>query len=145
MRAAIVIVVMVLLAVTTAFVQEHRSNEAAARLRAMVRTTAAVRRRGAASDGDFKEVAIETLVPGDIVRLVLGDGSRFVIAGVVAGIVMTLVCSRVVGRFLFGVSASDPLTLLGVAPVLSAVALMACGVPAWRAARADPTITLRSE
>ena len=71
-RAAVVIAVMVLLAVTTAFVQEHRSNEAAARLRAMVRTTAAVRRQGAVGDG-FVEVPIETLVPGDIVRLSAGD------------------------------------------------------------------------
>jgi hypothetical protein len=53
MRAAIVIVLMVLLAVGTAFVQEHRSNEAAARLRAMVKTTASVKRRAAAGDGDF--------------------------------------------------------------------------------------------
>jgi P-type Mg2+ transporter len=45
-RAAVVIAAMVVLAITTAFVQEHRSNEAAARLRAMVKTTASVRRRG---------------------------------------------------------------------------------------------------
>jgi len=73
MRAAIVIVLMVLLAVGTAFVQEHRSNEAAARLRAMVKTTASVKRRPAAGDGDFAEVPIESLVPGDIVRLSAGD------------------------------------------------------------------------
>jgi len=73
MRAAIVIVLMVLLAVGTAFVQEHRSNEAAARLRAMVKTTASVRRRPAVGDGDFAEVPIESLVPGDIVRLSAGD------------------------------------------------------------------------
>jgi Mg2+-importing ATPase len=72
MRAAIVIVLMVLLAVGTAFVQEHRSNEAAARLRAMVKTTASVRRRPV-GDGDFAEVPIESLVPGDIVRLSAGD------------------------------------------------------------------------
>ncbi len=81
----------------------------------------------------------------NIVRLVLGDGSRFVILGVAAGIVMTLACSRVVGRFLFGVSAYDPLTLMSVTPVLSIVALIACAVPACRAARVDPTIALRSE
>jgi len=73
MRAAIVIVLMVLLAVGTAFIQEHRSNEAAARLRAMVKTTASVRRRPAVGDGDFAEVPIESLVPGDIVRLSAGD------------------------------------------------------------------------
>jgi Mg2+-importing ATPase len=72
-RAAIVIALMVLLAVGTAFVQEHRSNEAAARLRAMVKTTASVRRRGPDGDGDFAEVPLETLVPGDVVRLSAGD------------------------------------------------------------------------
>jgi Mg2+-importing ATPase len=71
LRAAIVIVLIVLLAVGTAFVQEHRSNAAAARLRAMVKTTASVRRQPAV--GDFVEVPIESLVPGDIVRLSAGD------------------------------------------------------------------------
>jgi P-type Mg2+ transporter len=72
-RAAIVIGLIVLLAIATAFVQEHRSNEAAARLRAMVRTTASVRRRTPAGDGDFAEVPLDTLVPGDVVRLSAGD------------------------------------------------------------------------
>ena len=73
-RAAIVIALMVLLAVGTAFVQEHRSNEAAARLRAMVKTTASVTAaRERRASGDFAEVPIETLVPGDIVRLSAGD------------------------------------------------------------------------
>ena len=69
-RAAIVIAVMVLLSVTLGFVQEHRSNRAAEALRAMVRTTASVRRRGVP---DTIEAPIETLVPGDIVRLSAGD------------------------------------------------------------------------
>src|SRR6516165_8259413 len=73
LRAALVIVIMVVLSVVTAFIQEHRSNEAAARLRAMVKTTASVRRRPAVGDGDFAEVPIESLVPGDIVRLSAGD------------------------------------------------------------------------
>ena len=72
-RAAIVIAVMVVLAISTAFFQEHRANEAAANLRAMVKTTASVRRRLAGADGDFVEVPIETVVPGDIVRLSAGD------------------------------------------------------------------------
>jgi len=72
-RAAVVIAVMVVLAVATAFVQEHRSNEAAARLRSMVRTSAAVKRRTGAAAGAFSEIAIETLVPGDIVQLAAGD------------------------------------------------------------------------
>ena len=72
-RAAIVIIVMVLLSIITAFIQEHRSNEAAARLRAMVKTTASVRRSNGVAHGDFTEVPLETLVPGDIVRLSAGD------------------------------------------------------------------------
>jgi P-type Mg2+ transporter len=73
LRAAIVIALMVLLAITTAFVQEHRSNEAAARLRAMVKTTASVSRPGVEGHADFVEIPIEALVPGDVVRLSAGD------------------------------------------------------------------------
>ena len=78
-RAAIVIAIMVILAITTAFVQEHRSNEAAAKLRAMVKTTASVKRRGARPDtgedlsNGFHEIPMQRLVPGDIVRLSAGD------------------------------------------------------------------------
>jgi Mg2+-importing ATPase len=72
-RAAVVIATMVVLAITTAFIQEHRSNEAAARLRAMVHTTASVRRSPRRSDDPFSEVPIDCLVPGDVVRLSAGD------------------------------------------------------------------------
>jgi Mg2+-importing ATPase len=79
LNAAIVILVIVTLAILMAFIQEHRSNDAAARLRAMVKITTSIRRRGgnaaetpAASRG-FEERASETLVPGDIVRLSTGD------------------------------------------------------------------------
>ena len=76
---ALMILVIVILAVITAFIQEHRSNDAAAKLRAMVKTTASVKRKGGAiiSDEDrlngFIEIPIEQLVPGDIVRLSAGD------------------------------------------------------------------------
>ena len=79
LRAAIVILIMVVLAITTAFVQEHRSNDAAAKLRAMVKTMANVKRRGvavAATDDQsqgFVEIAMDQLVPGDLVRLSAGD------------------------------------------------------------------------
>ena len=68
-RAAIVIILMIILSVTLGFIQEHRSNQAAAKLRAMVRTTATVRRQGS---GDA-EIPIEQIVPGDIVLLSAGD------------------------------------------------------------------------
>src|SRR5260370_34063203 len=72
-RAAIVIAIMVILAITTAFVQEHRSNEAAAQLRAMVHTTASVRRNPSRSEDPFSEIPIERLVPGAVLRLSPGD------------------------------------------------------------------------
>lgn len=78
-RAAVVIAIIVALAITMAFIQEHRSNNAAAKLRAMVKTTASVKRRGALKPagedqaGGFAEIHIDTLVPGDIVRLSAGD------------------------------------------------------------------------
>jgi Mg2+-importing ATPase len=72
LRAAIVIAVIVLLAVVTAFVQQHKSNLAAQRLRAMVHTTASVRRPGGGPES-WQETAIEGLVPGDVVRLSAGD------------------------------------------------------------------------
>ena len=72
-RAAVVIASMVVLAITTAFIQEHRSNEAAARLRDMVHTTASVRRSPSDANDPFSEIPIEQLVPGDVVRLSAGD------------------------------------------------------------------------
>jgi len=72
-RAAVVIVIMVVLSIITAFIQEHRSNEAAARLRAMVKTTASVKRVADGKPSEFSELAMEMLVPGDIVRLSAGD------------------------------------------------------------------------
>jgi P-type Mg2+ transporter len=72
-RAAVVIAAMVILAITTAFIQEHRSNEAAAKLRAMVHTTVSVRRTPCSADDPFSEIPMEQLVPGDVVRLSAGD------------------------------------------------------------------------
>ncbi|WP_363349935.1 magnesium-translocating P-type ATPase [Methylocystis echinoides] len=71
-RAAIVISAIVVLSVLLAFVQEHRSNSAAAKLRAMVRTHVSVRRPDSGGD-PFVETSLEALVPGDIVRLAAGD------------------------------------------------------------------------
>jgi P-type Mg2+ transporter len=68
LRAAVVILVMVVLSVGLSFVQEHRSNRAAAALRAMVRTTTAVRRGGV-----VREIPVEQVIPGDIVQLAAGD------------------------------------------------------------------------
>jgi predicted permease len=80
-----------------------------------------------------------------IVRLVLENGAAFVVLGIAAGMAMTLAGSRIVDRFLFGVSVYDPLTLVSVVVVLGGVTLIACAIPAWRAARVDPAIALRVE
>jgi Mg2+-importing ATPase len=78
-RAAIVIATMVILSIVTAFIQEHRSNQAAAKLRALVKTTASVKRRGlsaatrASKVGGFAEMPMEEIVPGDLVALSAGD------------------------------------------------------------------------
>ncbi len=77
-RAAALIAAMVVLSVVTTFVQEHRSNQAAAKLRALVKTTASVKRQGRTPTGTsridgFEEVPIEEIVPGDLVALSAGD------------------------------------------------------------------------
>jgi hypothetical protein len=82
---------------------------------------------------------------GQIVRLVAQDGLALVLLGVALGLVATLACSGILSRFLFGVPAHDLMTLLSVTPVLTVVALLACIIPAWRFARLDPTIALRSD
>jgi Mg2+-importing ATPase len=73
MRAAIVIMVMVVLSVSLAFLQEHRSNQAAAQLQAMVKTKANVRRRTEAGAARTLDIPIDQLVSGDIVHLAAGD------------------------------------------------------------------------
>jgi predicted permease len=80
-----------------------------------------------------------------IIRLVLENAATLVVLGVAAGMAMSLAGSRIVDRFLFGVSVNDPVTLVSVVPVLGGVTLIACAIPAWRAARVDPAIALRSE
>jgi ABC-type antimicrobial peptide transport system permease subunit len=82
---------------------------------------------------------------GDIVGMILRQGLSLTGAGVAVGAALALAFMRVINDMLFGVTASDPVTYVGVALVLSAVALAACLVPAWRAARVDPATTLRAE
>jgi P-type Mg2+ transporter len=72
-RAAIVIAVMVLLSISLSFIQEHRSNNAAAKLQRMVSITATVRRLTGVQTQDHVDVPVERLVPGDIVLLSAGD------------------------------------------------------------------------
>ncbi|MGB6876239.1 MAG: ABC transporter permease [Candidatus Acidiferrales bacterium] len=81
----------------------------------------------------------------DILRGILAQGLRLAGLGVVIGVVGALALSQVLGTLLFGVSATDPLTLAGAVAVLLAVAAAACYIPARRAMRVDPMIALRYE
>jgi ABC-type antimicrobial peptide transport system permease subunit len=82
---------------------------------------------------------------GNILRLVLGEGARMAVLGVVIGIAASLALTRLISTLLFGVSATDPLTFAGVAVLLSLVALLASYIPARRAMRVDPMVALRHE
>ena len=81
----------------------------------------------------------------DIIRMVLGSGVALALAGIIIGLAGTLALSSVLKSQLFGVTATDPLTFIGVAFGLIAVATAACYIPAWRAANADPLVALRNE
>ncbi|HUL78763.1 MAG TPA: ABC transporter permease [Vicinamibacteria bacterium] len=81
----------------------------------------------------------------DVVRLFLADGGTVVLQGIAAGTVLALVASHLLRGFVFGVTTTDPVTYLTVVALLSAVAVAACAVPAWRAARVEPSRALRME
>ena len=81
----------------------------------------------------------------EVVRLVLGRGMRIVGLATVVGLGAAFAAARLLRGQLFGVTASDPLTFLGVPVILAMVALIACYLPARRAARVNPAIALRSE
>jgi putative ABC transport system permease protein len=83
--------------------------------------------------------------PGDVFRIVLGDGLRFALIGVAVGLASGLLLTRPLGTFLYGISASDPLTFAGVALLLIAVSAAASFFPARRATQVDPIVALRCE
>ena len=81
----------------------------------------------------------------DLMRLVLGQGVRVALAGVAVGLLASFAATRLLTGMLFGVSPLDPLTFAVVAAVLVAAALLASIIPARRATRVDPMVTLRYE
>jgi predicted permease len=81
----------------------------------------------------------------DILRLIVGEGVRVTLVGIAVGTAVALLVGRFAAPLLFRVSPRDPLTMLGVALTLLAVAVVASVVPARRAARTDPNLALRAE
>jgi predicted permease len=83
--------------------------------------------------------------PGQVVGLMLRRGMKPVLVGLAVGIPLALVTTRLLRSLLYEVSANDPVTFVGVAALLAGVALVASWVPSRRAARVDPTVTMRAD
>ena len=83
--------------------------------------------------------------PGAVRRLVLGEGLRVAGLGLGAGLVLALTGGRVLRSQLYGVGSADPATYVALSAVLLLVAAAATWIPARRATRVDPAITLRAE
>ena len=81
----------------------------------------------------------------DVLAMVLGQGMRTILIGIVVGLAGSLALTRILKSLLFHVSTADPLTFVAVILILAAAALLACYIPARRAAKVDPIVALRYE
>ncbi|MFL6514433.1 MAG: ABC transporter permease [Chthoniobacterales bacterium] len=81
----------------------------------------------------------------DVLRLIIGQGMRLLVIGIVCGFIGVYAIGHLLQSLLFGIGAHDVVTIVSVSAVLSVVALLACWIPAMRAAKVDPVIALRSE
>jgi putative ABC transport system permease protein len=97
--------------------------------------------------GRSREIGIRTALGAStsaVVRMVIGEGMGPAAIGIAIGAAATLVTGRLLQKLVFGVSASDPLTLAIVTGALALVALLASLIPAYRASRVDPIAVLRA-
>ena len=96
----------------------------------------------------MREIGVRVAVGatrGDILALVIRQGLRLTVFGIVIGLAGAMAASQALITLLFGVSGLDPATYFGVIVLLTGVSLIACGFPAWRAAQIDPATSLRAE
>ena len=82
---------------------------------------------------------------GDVTRMVVGEGLALTGLGIAIGLAAAFALTRTMTKLLVGVAASDPAVYSGVAVLLAVIALVACYIPAARAARVDPMVALRDE
>jgi len=80
-----------------------------------------------------------------VFRLILGEGLKLTVLGVAIGLTAVWCLTRLLATFLFGVSATDPATIVSISLLFTGVALLACVVPARRALAVDPIQALRTE
>ena len=80
-----------------------------------------------------------------VLRMVLGEGTKLIIVGIAAGLLVAYAASRALASMLYGIKPTDTVTFLCVSLLLAVLALLACCVPALRATRVDPLVVLRNE
>jgi putative ABC transport system permease protein len=81
----------------------------------------------------------------DVLRMTVKQGLRLVSVGMLLGLAAAVLLTRVLASLLFGISATDPITFIGISLVLLAVAILASYIPALRATKVDPITALRAQ